>query len=810
MHTSSTSFFRCLLASVLITSATLSPSPLSAQNNENVPMTMMSTPIEGVINNYRLLTGLQIIEGVNLNSGATITIKTDGTVPKAEAIRLIEAALLLNGIVIVPAGPNTVKILNSQTQNPRSEGLPIYTDLAQLPPGDQVVSFFTNLEHITAGEAVAALQAATIQSSYSVLLPVESNQSIIMTEKTSVIRQLMQLKQLIDTPQASLKREFIQLTRADAEKVAEQLQNLIQSSSNRNTANRNTRGNNNNNQANPNVPVPVPATNGANPNANSNADAIGSLNAETVKIVPDARTNRILVVAPKSSFEYIKQLVLDFDSAIDFSQPLTRPLRYVKAGEILPVLGEFLAEGDEEVTITDAESDSATNSGSGGGGGGNSGSLSRPDQLSDSGLESAPQSLTVGKTRIIADRRNNSILIMGPTENINRASSILDSLDIPAQQVFLSAVIGQITLDDTTEFGVDILQRFERSGDLGGAGQNVTKAVSGGSLIDPRTLLSTGAFPAGAAGTVLYGTFTDTLDVFVRALKSTNNFKVLARPTVFTTNNKKAVLLAGRREPIPTQSLSSLNTTNNINSSVTTNVDFEDVVLKLEVIPLINSDDQVTLTIAQQNDSLSGTRIIGGNSVPIINTQELLTTVTVNNRNTVIIGGLIEDSAQDETTGLPILSDIPLIGNLFKTTTRNRPRRELVIMVQPEIVKRIDDVTPTSNRRIGETFVGPSAAEFSETGGNQRTKLDSMWKLKGKAEGQTPPRAEVVNPATIEFIPPAEMPPAPAENAIPVPPAPSVAPVDPTPTTSGAALEDAESEVMLVQPPGIERPQNPQ
>lgn len=760
------------------------------QPDDLVPIQFPGTPIEVLIQQYKRITGKQIIEGQNL-SGPTITLHTPERVPREEAIRLMEAAMLLNGFAVVPAGENTVKILNISSQNPRAEGLPIYTDLSQLPFGDQVVSFFTSLTHIPVQEAVNTLAASIPQTPYTSILPIENNQSVVITEKTPVIRQLVQLVRLIDTPQASLKREFIQLTRADAEIVAEQLQNLIQSSSNNNAGNaRNNRGNNT-------PPDPNPAE--------TAADAISTLTAETVQIVPDPRTNRILIVAPKSSFEYLKQLVLDFDSAVDFSKPLTRPLRYVKAGEILPVLGEFLAEGEEEVEITDAESESNTSNNTGGGGGS---SLSRPDQLSDSDLSSAPQSLTVGKTRIIADRRNNSILIMGPPENINRASAILDSLDIPAQQIFLSAVIGQITLDDTTEFGVDILQKFERTGDFGGAAQNLTQGVTGGTLLDPRTLVTTGAFPAGSAGTVLYGTFTDSLDVFVRALKTTNNFKVLSRPTVFTTNNKKAVLLSGRREPIPTQSLSTLNNTTDINSSVTTNVDFEDVVLKLEVIPLINSDDQVTLTIAQQNDSLSGNRVIGGNSVPIINTQELLTNVTVKNRNTVILGGLIEDSAQDETTGLPILSDIPLLGSLFKNTTRSRPRTELVIMVQPEIVKRIEDVTPTSDRRIGETFVGKDAVDFSDSGGAQRIRLDSMWRLKhGQPEAPDPAKTA---PERQQVIPSAT----PVDTETDAPPQ-DISPQDANLEAYNQAQPSAQQKLpeenasLLVEPEGIERPQTP-
>jgi len=715
--------FRLFLLSTLILLLTGDPVPSSAQDSEQVPLQLLETPIDGVLAIYQRLTGNQIIEGQNLQ-GPTITLQTPEPVPRSEAVRLIEAAMLLHGYAIVPAGPNTVKILNSAAQNPRAEGLPIYTDLSQLPASDQIVSFFINLNHIPVNEAVQTFSGSIIQNPYTVILPIENNQSVMITEKTPVIRQLVQLAELIDTPQARLQREFIQLNRADAENVAEQINELLQSGSNTQRG-RATPARNQDNQQNQQQNLPQGA---------ASADAIAQLDSESVKIVADARTNRILVVAPEASFDELKQLILDFDSAVDFSNPLKVALRYVKAGDILPVLGEFLAEGDEEVVLEEGNTNQgATGRNTGGSGGttsGGSNSLSRPDRLSETGLESTPQSLTVGKTRIIADRRNNAILIDGPPENINRASAILESLDVPAQQVFLSTVIGQMTIDDTTEFGVDIFQAYKRDDTFGGAGQSVTNPSETGSFIDPSDLITTSAFPAGAGGMVLYGTFQDTLDVFVRALKTTNNFKVLSRPTVFTTNNKKAVILSGRREPIPSQSLSSLDNSTSTNASVTTNVDFEEVALKLEVIPLINSDNEITLTIAQQNDSLAGDRIIGGNAVPIINTQELVTTVTVQNRNTVILGGLIEDSAQDQTTGIPILGDIPLLGNLFKTTNRQRPRTELIIMVQPEIVRGITDVNRASADRVDETFVGPDALDFSDEGGAKRIDLESQWRLK--------------------------------------------------------------------------------
>src|SRR5690606_11865337 len=123
----------------------------------------------------------------------------------------------------------------------------------------------------------------------------------------------------------------------------------------------------------------------------------------------------------------------------------------------------------------------------------------------------------------------------------------------------------------------------------------------------------------------------DGVDAYIRALESTQRFKVLSRPSIYAANNKKAVITSGRRIPVPTSSVVDLSNTD----SVRTNIDFQDVVLKLEVIPLINSNREVSLTIAQVNDTVVGQQQVAENSVPIIGTERLLTTVTVPNRSTI-------------------------------------------------------------------------------------------------------------------------------------------------------------------------------
>ena len=166
----------------------------------------------------------------------------------------------------------------------------------------------------------------------------------------------------------------------------------------------------------------------------------------------------------------------------------------------------------------------------------------------------------------------------------------------------------------------------------------------------------------------------------------------------------------GRRIAIPT---------NSFNSGATgqsTNIEYRDVVLKLEVIPLVNSEDEITLQIALLVDDVIGQsdNIEGIGSVPIIGTRELLTTVTVPNNQTIVLGGLITSNDTETVTGIPILSDIPGLGRLFSTKTEGVDRDELMIFIQPSIVnseKSLKDVQLNMDNRYD---VADPARNFAE------------------------------------------------------------------------------------------------
>ncbi|HYF35877.1 MAG TPA: type II and III secretion system protein, partial [Prosthecobacter sp.] len=145
-------------------------------------------------------------------------------------------------------------------------------------------------------------------------------------------------------------------------------------------------------------------------------------------------------------------------------------------------------------------------------------------------------------------------------------------------------------------------------------------------------------------------------------------------------------------------------------NNVVTGVDYKDVVLKLEVVPLINPNGEVSLTISQVNDTVVGSRIVDINEIPVIGTQQLVTTVTVPSGKTIVLGGLIMDQLKKDTEGMPFLSRIPGLGNLFKENVDSNSRSELIIFIQPQVVNNDFQLYNASASEDYRTTVGAEAA----------------------------------------------------------------------------------------------------
>lgn len=692
--------------------AALATFPLRSQTEERVSFQFPNGQIGEIANYYESLTGKTLIR--DQTAVGQVTIVADN-VSKEEAIALIESALILNNFVIVDVDDKTAKLLG-QAKSPKREAIPLYTDASMIPDTEQIVSYFMPLRFLKAENAKTLfLQYVTVNPQYGGIEAVPNINALIITENAPLVRRVIALKNLIDIQDQEIVTEYFELQRADAEKVAEVLQKLfepVQQSATTGASAPNTAPQP---EVQPGVPVPQPE---AVPVAN--AGGYVAAQPPNVKVFADKRTNRVMVVAPMDQMKYIRSVVESLDKEVDFEEPLRRPLRFVKAADAVAVLAKLLDENtDNKDSAGDVESqldrlrseDRNRNSDYSGGsdfGGnssfGNSGSGlssgSGPARLQAEDVTVKPVAIVVGNARIIADTSLNTIIVFGPPDARSKAAKVLDLLDQRPKQVYLSCVIGQLTLGDDIDFGIDYLMKF---GDVRVLGQGEAGTINNlvrsrnasidlvpgtDDVVDTAAEVARTALPV-ISGLTVFGAIGNTVDFYARALASTNRFQIISRPMVYTMNGEVANISSGQEIPYAGSSLSNINTTgvNDVGTTVTSTTQFKKVELQLLVQPLINSSKEVTLVVAQKNDTAAGTtQVSAGTSAPTINTQQLSTKVTVPNRTTVIIGGLISDDETRVQTGIPFLKDIPGLGYLFSSTRKSKTRRELIVMIQPFII----------------------------------------------------------------------------------------------------------------------------
>src|SRR5207245_2595678 len=303
--------------------------------------------------------------------------------------------------------------------------------------------------------------------------------------------------------------------------------------------------------------------------------------------------------------------------------------------------------------------------------------------------------------------RAKSIILLANRQVVTKVEKILDEVDVKAPQVALSTVIGQLTLNNNEEFGVDWFAKYNkrfvgisRNNTIFGSdnplipipgssvvpGSSVPPVTNG--VIDPANLINFSQIIQNVTnGTNIYVAAGSAFASIVHLLESTGRFKVVSRPTVFTSNNKKAIIASGQEVPVPVNTLTNVATTVTGTAAVQASIEYKKVVLQLEVVPLINSEKEVSLDILQKLDSLvpNGNVVISGNSVPTIDTKYIRTNVSAPNGSTIILGGLIQDQKPQQNQGMPYLSRIPLIGAAFRGTATGKLRRELIILMCPQV-----------------------------------------------------------------------------------------------------------------------------
>jgi general secretion pathway protein D len=298
-------------------------------------------------------------------------------------------------------------------------------------------------------------------------------------------------------------------------------------------------------------------------------------------------------------------------------------------------------------------------------------------------------------------------------------NEILDELDRRPQQIIISAVIGDYQVRDRLGWAIETVFRARKNGTdttakrglFGQFGSSNGIPAVGETVLDPRSAVSAAAAAASGNALTFYGGVREGLDLIVQTLNENTDFKVISRPTVFTMNNTPASISSGSSFPIAssTQGLIGGGTTG---TGLLSNVQYQDVVLSLNIVPLINSDNELTLQISQQNSEQAGETTIADNPYPILTKQELTTTIMCKNMDTVILGGLIREEKNLGRSGVPILSDIPVLKYLSGARSNSTSRRELLIMLQPRIVEGMHDLPPNVQDAAGTSPFATETAAF--------------------------------------------------------------------------------------------------
>ena len=704
-----------------------------------------NSDVVDVLHLYEQLTGKKLVMDNFVQGKVNIFIAKD--VSRDEAIKIIEISMALNGISLVPVARDIVDVVGAG-QNPRKAPVPIISDLADIPPGNPVVSVLFRLQYADPQELQQVLMAYFQGSSGTInILALPKSSSLLVTQNADIIRQLAGVIEQIDVAPAEVVSEFIKLERADASKVVDMLKDIFEKGTE--TGQPGVRSV----KVPGNIPQPIPVEAGGAGVLSEEAIIVGK-----IKLTPDVRTNRIHVVTRPINMPFIRQLIHEFDANVEFGKPVTRYLQYVSASDVLPVLVQALTEPGTEGGGAGAgavpgggapgqspqprqqQRGAGAYGGAGalGGLGGTSGtatgggsSLNISEELSTQPVDTTPQAVTVGNAKLIADQRGNSIIVLGSRDIVVKVNKILDEMDVKAPQVALSTVIGQLELDNNEEFGVDWFAKYKNK--VVGISRNnnifnnppaipipsVAPSISpgivggntgAGSIIDPSNLINFSQIIQNvASGTNVYVAAGNYLAAIVHLLESTSRFRVMSRPTVFTSNNKKAIIASGREVPVPVNTLSNANIGINNTAAVSASIEYKKVVTQLEVVPLINSEKEVSLDILQKIDNIvqGGDVNISGNQVPTIATRYVRTNVSVANGSTIILGGLVEDTKQKNYQGIPYLSRIPLIGAAFRATSSSKARSELIVLMCPQVTLTKLDAYRLRQKYEDTTHFGP-------------------------------------------------------------------------------------------------------
>jgi general secretion pathway protein D len=739
----SNSLIRCVLSvvAILLTVSELTyaqqparkpPTPKESANDATSEINVRNADLGAIIKIFSRKTKRNYILDENVKG--KITIYLPGKISDAESNRILESILAMKGFTTVPIGANLWKIVPAK--DAKKSTIPTLTDEDESSdlPSAAVITRLVRLKYVSAEDMQKLL--SQLISPDGLINAYNRTNSLIIIDSEDNVERLVEIVRSVDVPSSSQDMTIIPVKHADAQEVATTLQQILgigeggsgsgtsESSENpldllRNRFRQNAAGNMPPGSGNPMAAL-------ANATAGAQNVTIAASGPQP-KVIPDLRTNALIVVADEQDTARIRALIATLDSELDLSgfRYYVYRCQHANAEELAEVLGGLggdSAGSSSSKSMGGFGSDSQSGLGQSGtsglgssrsrsGFGGGSSSQSRlgeqsrtPGRSRSEGAQrNAVSSVTLGENvSITADPATNSLIIAASRTDYEKILELLSQLDIKRRQVLVEAMLLEVSVTKGQAIGTEFLTSGggKDGGILASANfQNLSTLLS-----DP-TKLSDFSVAAASSGTLtLPGDITiPTQAILISAAQSNSNVNVLSSPTILATDNEQAEIIVGQNVPfVASTSSDSTNLNNTFNQ-----VDRQDVGITLRITPQISSGDSVTLNIfTEVSNVIEETASSALGPTTTLRTSE--TTVITKDGQMIVTGGLISDDINEANRGVPFLKDIPVLGGLFRFSTESRNKRNLLIFITPRIIKDqydAHDATIVKRERMEDVLV---------------------------------------------------------------------------------------------------------
>ena len=522
--------------------------------------------------------------------------------------------------------------------------------------------------------------------------------SLIITDTGANIERLAKIIRELDQPNTANEIEIIMLKNSQAEDLAKAINETMSQPD---------------------------ATNPARRRA---ASGVNLGNEVLTKIIPYPAGRCVIVTASREDMVIVKALIARMDQEIDGTRSNIN-LCYLENADAVTLAATL----SEIITGIKTEAKGPKKEGTANG------------QPSPGPLTPSPGSLSAGPVTITADKPTNSLIINASLDDYKTIKQIIDKLDIKRKQVYVEALILELSMDATQRLGVSLQGAGTADGNgiiFGSSNQNtgpvgigdaltqtipgapdlLTKAIDGmlaGGFFNPITVTG----PNGNLITV------PALSVLIDVSKTDTDVNLLSAPRLLTSDNEEAEIIVGSNVPIITGRLTDVGSNNGLAQRVS--VDRQDVALILRFTPQITEGDLVRLNVYQEITSIAPATqalvaSVGNPSDvgPTFTKRVLRNTVLVENHKTVVLGGLIDTNVTESVTKVPILGDIPGLGWLFKRTSTQKAKTNLLVFINPTIIKNSMDlelITGRNRKAAGDSLTDKVRSAlpdnfFGETG----------------------------------------------------------------------------------------------